>query len=128
VRALLLPLFPRSAWALSATVEADKTCEGAHLAFVSSVFLSSVSHCGGGHDRSWSCSGLCSLGRGGIVQRLEAGAKREVRALLWPLLAWSSWSQPATLVAGTTGQRAALASLRFVGVGSSSHCGSRHDR
>jgi hypothetical protein len=36
--------------------------------------------------------------------------------------------QPATLVAGTTGECAAVASVRLVGVCSDSHCGGGHDR
>jgi hypothetical protein len=73
---------------------------------------------------------------------------RKVRATLWPLFAWSAWAQPATLVAdttvegaalvlyalsawaqpatvvaGKTGEGAALASFRLVGMGSASHCG-----
>jgi hypothetical protein len=34
-----------------------------------------------------------------------------VRALLWPLLPWSAWAQPATVVAGTTDEGAGLASV-----------------
>jgi hypothetical protein len=74
-----------------------------------------------------------------------------VRALLWPLFprsawalpatvlegttgdgaalasfVWSTWSQPATVVADTTGVGAALASVRTVGVASCSHCGGVH--
>jgi hypothetical protein len=51
-----------------------------------------------------------------------------VRALLWPLFPQSACAQPATLLAGTTGEGAALASVRLVGVGSDSHCGGGHDR
>ena len=78
---------------------------------------------------------------------------RHVRALLWRLFAWSAWAQPAAVLASTTGEgvgmpsvrlfglasaihdgggttddSAALASYRFVGVGSESHCGSGNDR
>jgi hypothetical protein len=49
-----------------------------------------------------------------------------VRALLWPLFAPSAWAQPATVVAGTTGKDAAVASVRRVSVGSASHCGGGH--
>jgi hypothetical protein len=51
-----------------------------------------------------------------------------VRALLWPLFAWSAWAQPATVEAFTIGEGAALASDRSVDVGSTSHCGGGHDR
>jgi hypothetical protein len=49
-----------------------------------------------------------------------------VRALLWPLFARSAWAQSATVLAGTTSEAAALASVRLVGVGSTSHCGVGH--
>jgi hypothetical protein len=51
-----------------------------------------------------------------------------VRALLWPLFARSAWVQPATVVAGKTGEGADQASFRLVVVGSDSHCGSGHER
>jgi hypothetical protein len=51
-----------------------------------------------------------------------------VRTLLWSLFARSAWAQPATVVAGTTVQGAALASVRLVGNGLDSRCGSGHDR
>jgi hypothetical protein len=46
-----------------------------------------------------------------------------VRALSWLLFSLSAWAQPATVFAGTTGERAALACVRSVGVGTASHCG-----
>ena len=52
----------------------------------------------------------------------------EFRALLWPVFARSSWDQPGIVVAGTTSERAALASVRFFGVGSYSHCVEGHDK
>jgi hypothetical protein len=45
-----------------------------------------------------------------------------VRALLCPLFSRSTWSRPATVVAGMTVDCAALASVRSVGVGSANHC------
>jgi hypothetical protein len=51
-----------------------------------------------------------------------------VRATIWPLFAWYAWDNPANVVAGTTGEDAALASVRSAGVGSASHCGGEHDR
>ena len=39
-----------------------------------------------------------------------------MRALLWPLFAWSARAQPATLEEGTTEDGGALASDRSVGV------------
>jgi hypothetical protein len=83
------------------------------------------------------CSGLSSLGRRGSNQPLS-WRERYSRALLWPLFAWSGWAKSVTAVAGTTGEGATLtsvilagvdtadlASVRFVGVGSTSHCGGR---
>ena len=38
----------------------------------------------------------------------------------------SAWAQPATVVAGTTDEGPALASVRLVGMGSASHCVGGH--
>jgi hypothetical protein len=51
-----------------------------------------------------------------------------VRSVLWPLFVWAAWAQPATVLAGTTGEGVDLASDSSVGVGSASHCGGDHDR
>jgi hypothetical protein len=51
VRALLWPVFARSAWAQAATVLASTTCEGAVLSCFRSVDVGSASHCGGEHVR-----------------------------------------------------------------------------
>jgi hypothetical protein len=48
-----------------------------------------------------------------------------VRAMFWPVFFRSEWDQPATVVEGTKGEGATLASVRSVGVGSASHCGER---
>jgi hypothetical protein len=45
-----------------------------------------------------------------------------VSALLWPLISWLAWAQPATVVVGITVEAAALASLQLVGVGPASIC------
>jgi hypothetical protein len=45
-----------------------------------------------------------------------------MRALVWPLFAWWSRDHTATVVAGTTGEVAALASVCLVGMGSASKC------
>ena len=50
-----------------------------------------------------------------------------MRALLWPLLARLAWAQPQTVVAGTSGEGAALASVLLVGLGSASNCGGVND-
>jgi hypothetical protein len=44
-----------------------------------------------------------------------------VRALLWPLLARSAWAKPAKVMAGTTGESTAVASVHLVDMGSASH-------
>jgi hypothetical protein len=49
-----------------------------------------------------------------------------MKALLWFVLAWSAWAPIATMVAGTSGEVAALTTVRSVGVGSASHCDSWH--
>jgi hypothetical protein len=51
-----------------------------------------------------------------------------VRPLLRPLFVRSACAQPATVVAYKTFHCAALAPVRSVGVGSSSHCGGGHNR
>jgi hypothetical protein len=44
------------------------------------------------------------------------------------MFAWSAWAQPATVVVGTTGEGAALASVLSVGMGSASHSRGALDR
>jgi hypothetical protein len=51
-----------------------------------------------------------------------------VRALLWPLFSRIAWAKPVTVVAGTTVEGAALASVPLVGVGPASDCGVVDDR
>jgi hypothetical protein len=70
---------------------------------------------------------LCSLGQGGH-SKPQLWRERQVRALLWPLFAWSALSQPAIVVAATTGEGAALVSVRSVGVGSASISGGGHEK
>jgi hypothetical protein len=101
-------------------VVAGTTREGAALASVRSLGVFSACHCGGGHDRCGRCSGHHSLSRRGLSLPLWWRA-RQLIALLWSLFARSAWAQPATLVAGTTVEGAALASVRSVRVGSASH-------
>jgi hypothetical protein len=50
-----------------------------------------------------------------------------LRALLWPLFAWSAGALITTVEAGKAGEGAALASVRFVGVVPASHCGGEHE-
>ena len=93
------------------------TVKGVALASVRSVSVGSASHCGGGHVICGRCSSLCSLRGRGISQALLWRA-RQVMAVLWPLFDCSAWDKPATVVAGTKFEGAALTSLRFIGVGS----------
>jgi hypothetical protein len=125
VWALLWPLFARSAWAQPDTVVAGTTGVGAALAFVRSFVVGSNCHCGGDHVRSGRCSGLCSLCRRCFRQPLWRLA-RHVKALLWPIFTWSARAQAATVVACTKVERAALAYVRLIGEGSASHCVGGH--
>jgi hypothetical protein len=127
VRALVWPLFASSAWVQPATVVANTKGEGDALASVRLVGVGSASHCGGEREKWDRCYGLYSLDRRGHSQPLWWQA-RQARALFWPLFARTAWSHPATVVADTTGEGAALASVRFVGVGPGSHCGGGHDK
>jgi hypothetical protein len=127
VRTLLWTLFAWSARAQPAAVVAGTTGEGDALASVRLVGEGSARHYGGGHDRCGRCTGLSSFGRRGIIQPLR-WRERQVRGLFLPLFAWSAWAQPATVVAGTSGEGASLATVRSIGVGSASHCGGGHDR
>jgi hypothetical protein len=100
--------------------------EGADMASVRLIVVRSTSHCGCVHDRTGRCSGLCSLVRRGLSQRLLCRT-RQMRALLWPLFSWSAWAQPAIVMAGTKFEGATLASVLWFGVRSASHCGGEHD-
>ena len=117
MRALLWPLFSRSACAQPDNVVKGTSCEGDDLISVRSVGVVSASQCGCGQERSGRCSGLCSIGRRGARQTLLWRA-HQVSAVLCPMLAWSAWAQTATVLAGKTGKSAALASVRSVGMGS----------
>jgi hypothetical protein len=55
-------------------------------------------------------------------------AARQLRALFGLLFSLSAWAQAGTVVAGKTGDGAALASVRSIGLGADSHCVGGHDR
>jgi hypothetical protein len=59
---------------------------------------------------------VSSLGRRGISKPLW-WTVRQVRKLFWPLFSRSALAQTATVVAGTSGDGAALAAVESVGVG-----------
>ena len=151
VRALVRSLFALMAWDHPATVVADTAGECADLASVQFVGVGSASHCGGGHytrgltsslcslrwrgisqplcwrsRQSKRCSGLCSLGRRGLNQLVWWRAQ-QLLALLSPIFARTAWTQPATVVAETSGEGAALVSVRSIFVGSACHCGGGQD-
>jgi hypothetical protein len=113
-------MFAWSSWAHPGSVEAGTTWEGGALASLRSVGVCSASHCGGGHVSGMRRSSLCSIGRRGLSQPL-CWLARQVRALLWALFAWSSSAQPATVVAGTTGEGFALASIQSFDVSQSAN-------
>jgi hypothetical protein len=123
VRALLWPLFDRSAWAHAASVVADTT-GGALLwpLFAWSAWAQPAT--GGGHDWFGHCFGLCSLVRRGLSHPLWWWA-RLLSAFLWPLFAWSAGAQ--TLVNLCIRQplrwraRQMMASVCLVAVGSAKH-------
>jgi hypothetical protein len=85
VRALLRPLFARSAWSQPATMVAGTTGEGADLASVPSVGVGSTSICGGGKTDEALLGPLFSLSA--WVQQPPCWLARQVRELLWPLVA-----------------------------------------
>jgi hypothetical protein len=116
VRALLWPLFNRSAWAQSAIVVAGTTGDCATQASFRSVGVGAASHIVGGHGWRERCSGLCSLGRRELSQPLWWLA-RKMMAQLWLLLDLSACDQPDTVVAGTKIAGAALATFLSVGLG-----------
>jgi hypothetical protein len=147
--ALMWPLFAWSSGSQPATVVAGTIGEGAILASVHFSVVGSASHCGGehegegtalasarfvgvfsaihgcGHDRRGRCCGICSIGRRGLSQALW-WLDRHLRALLWPLFAWSALAKPATLLAINIVEGAAPASprppaLRLVGLCGGSH-------
>jgi hypothetical protein len=109
VRTLLWPLFARSAWAQPATVLAGTRIEDATLAsFARSTWLNHVS--------------VILFDRSAWDQPVTVWRARQVREHFWPLFSWSAWVQPASEVAGLTGVCAALASVRSVGINTTTHC------
>ena len=105
----LYPVFDGLAWA---TVMAVVTCEGAAVGCVRLVGVGLGSLCVGGHDRFGRCSGLCSIRRRGI-SHAPLWPSRQLRALIRCLIAWSSWTQPATVVARKKVEGAAPGFLFF---------------
>ena len=72
-------------------------------------------------------SGLASVPSAGLGSfTVVAATTGEV--LLYPMFPRSALDKPANVVASKTGEGAALASSRLVGVGPNSHCRGVHDR
>jgi hypothetical protein len=124
--------------------------EGAVMAPAPSFGLGSDSFWFGGHHRRGRCSGL-RLVRSAWSQTVRVVTAQQVRALLclqsivrqglsqplwWrarqvgalhcPLFARSALAQAATVLACTSYEGASQASVRFVDVGTASHCGGGH--
>ena len=125
MRTLLWPLIARSACAQPATVEAGTTHDNAPLAFVRLVSVVLSSHIGGRQDKWGRCSALFAWWASDQASTVVEA--RQVKALIRPVIAWSAWAQPTTVVAVTTGEGAAVASVHSVGVGSGKHYGSGQD-
>jgi hypothetical protein len=102
------------------------TVEGVSLISVSFFGVGSASFYAGVHNGRERCSDLFPWSAWNHVATVLE--ERHVRALFWPLIAWSAWSQQATVLAGTTGEVAALASVRSVGEGLASHSDGLHSR
>ena len=51
---------------------------------------------------------------------------RKLLALIWPLIAWYAWAQPATVVVSIIFESACIISVRFFGVASASHSAGGH--
>jgi hypothetical protein len=91
------------------------------------VDVGSASHIVVGHDRRRHCFGLCSLGQRVLNQPLYWRA-RQLRELLWHLIAWSAWARTVTDLAGTTAEGGALVSVRLVEVGTACNFVGGNDR
>jgi hypothetical protein len=126
LRVLLWPMFALSAWTQKATVVAGKAVEGGDVASLRLFGVALNSHSLSGHYWLGRFCCLCLRGRRGLSQPMWWRA-RQVRTLLCPMFAWWALAHPATVVARTSGEGAALASVRSGGLGSASHCACGHD-
>jgi hypothetical protein len=63
-------------------------------------------------------SGLCSIGRREIRLPL-CWLERQVRVMVWPLSVYFAWVQKSSVMAGTTSQGDALASVRWIALAQS---------
>jgi hypothetical protein len=96
------------------------------LAFVPSAGVDTFTAIAGTIEKD---AGLASVHPSGVGSASHCRClHKHVSALLRTLLAWSTWPQPANVVRVTTGDGAALASVRLLGVGSNCQCGSLQDR
>jgi hypothetical protein len=127
MRALDWLLFAQTAWAQPATVVAGITGEGDGLALSPFVGVGTTSHCGGGNDWFGRCSVFCPLGRRGL-KHPKCWRARQLREMLRLLFARSAWAHPTTVVGHTTCEGGALAFVRLVSLGPTSHFGGGPDR
>ena len=125
--ALLWLLFAWSPWAQTSTEVVGTTGETGYQVSDRLVCLDLASHYVGGHDSQGRCSYLCCLVRLGVSLPLF-WRTLQVRSLLWPLFACSALVQPATVVAGTAVDGAALSSVHLIGVGLARPSGGGHCR
>ena len=86
---------------LASNLLADTIVEGAVLTSDSSFGVGSAIHCGIGHVTQVRCSVLCSIGRRVFIQLLW-WLTRQVRSLLWTLVAFSASFQTVTEMTDTT--------------------------
>jgi hypothetical protein len=123
---MLWPLFARAAWAQPANLVADMTCEGAVLTSFRLVMRGpSQPLCRRARQVNSSLR-ICSIVLQGLSQPLR-WRERQVRALFWPLFAWSKWAQATNVVVGTTVEDFALASVQSFGVCYVSLCRGKYE-
>ena len=113
MRALLCHPFALSAWSQPATVVAGTSGEGDAMASVRWFGVGSASHCVGGYEVE--SGALASVRLVGIGSASQFWRIRQLRVPLWPLFHRSVLDQPASVLAGTTGEGVALASFRSFG-------------
>jgi hypothetical protein len=121
VRALDWCLFASSAWAQSANVVAGTTVEdGVFPLFACRRGPSQQEWCRARQVRALL---MPLFARSASTQPSSVVLSTNGEGGFWPLFARSACAQAASEVTNTTGEDAALATVRLVGVGSASHCG-----
>ena len=118
--ALVSPLILRSTWAQSMWWRADRQGRWFDRSPFPMVGLVSVTVVAVPLSKALLLARLCSLGRRGLSQLLS-WLSRYMMTMLWSLTILSACSQPANMVACTTVEGGALASVCLLGVGSFSN-------